>query len=236
MKIQFMTIATSIVLLSVHAKSQTFTLAHAESQAPLGSMQQNQDSSSSSERSSLSMGGLLLEPILFISQEDSSVRTSQLPLVNNDTSGNSTGYGLGIRMGGHVSEILMLGFDARYSKTQSDDSFFDESDADVYNIAPAIGLKTPFFGVRLMAAYVVAGESNPSSGSDGLNLKYNEANGLRMGAGLYIAAVSVNLEYQDLDYNNTEIESRGSVAFNESTDIDANSKGYALSVSFPLEY
>lgn len=50
-----------------------------------------------------------------------------------------------------------------------------------------------------------------------------------------IAAIGINLEYQDLKYNSTEVESVGSVALNKDTSVDADTKGYSLSVSFPIE-
>jgi hypothetical protein len=97
-----------------------------------------------------------------------------------------------------------------------------------------IGLQTPLFGIRVMAGYVVAGENNPAAGAQGVDLKFKEATGWRVGAGLYIFAVSVNLEYQDLTYNTTEVESFGSIAVDRATSIDANSRGYTLSLGFPI--
>lgn len=185
--------------------------------------------------SRLSKGGLFIEPILMVSQEDTTIKASQLFLLADDTSGTSKGYGVGLRFGGHISEILLIGVDARYSKVQIEDSFYTKSDADVYNIAPMVGLQTPIFGIRLMAGYVVFGENNPRSGIQGLDLKFKEASGWRIGAGLHVAAVAFNIEYQDLRYNTTEIESFGSVAVNRATSVDADSHGYSLSLSFPVE-
>ncbi len=194
-------------------------------------------STSSEDRDSrISKGGFYIEPLIFASQEDSSIKTSQLPLVNNDTSGKSRGYGVGLRFGGHVSEILLLGLDARYAKMKmSDSTAFNDVNADVYNVAPMIGLQTPLWGVRLTADYVVAGENNPDSGTQGLDLKFKEAQGWRFGAGLHVASIGINLEYQDLTYNKTEVQSLGAFAINNVTGIDAETKGYSLSLSFPVE-
>ncbi len=200
------------------------------------STEQRTETIRTTESSHLSRGGFFLEPILFVSKEDSAIKSSQLPIINDDTTGNSTGYGVGLRLGGHVSEILLLGVDARYAKMQTDDSFYNNANADVYNIAPMIGLQTPFFGIRLLAGYVAIGESNPTASNQGVDLKFKEASGLRLGAGVYIAAISINLEYQDLTYNKTEIESYGSVAVNNTTSIDATTKGYTVSLSFPVEF
>lgn len=186
-------------------------------------------------KSKISKGGFFIEPILFASQEEQSIRTTQLPLITDDTSGTAKGYGAGLRMGGHVSEILLLGLDGRYAKINMEDSFYNSAEAKVYNIAPTIGLQTPLFGIRILGSYVVAGENDPASGIQGLDLKFKEATGWRLGAGLHVFAVSINLEYQDLSYNTTEIESFGSLTANNATDIDMDSKGYALSASFPIE-
>lgn len=198
-----------------------------------------QDNSSTTtteeEKSRISKGGLFLEPMLFASQEDQTIKTSQLPLVAGDTKNDSRGYGVGLRFGGHVSEIFLLGLDGRYSRVETDDSVYSKEAANVYNIAPFVGLQTPLFGIRVLAGYVVAGENNPGSSAQGLDLKFQEAQGWRLGAGVHVGAVGINLEYQDLTYNKTEIEALGQVASNTTTDIDMESKGYALSVSFPIE-
>ncbi len=185
--------------------------------------------------SPISSGGFYIEPMLTGTREDETIKTSQLPIINQDTSGESNGFGVGLRMGGHVSEILLLGVDARYSKMTLNDSFYNKADADVYNVAPFVGLQTPLFGIRVIAGYVVAGENNPTSGVQGLDVKFSRAAGWRIGAGIHVLAFGVNLEYQDLTYNSTEIESFGSVAVNNATSIDANTRGYTVSLSFPIE-
>ncbi len=197
--------------------------------------QNSETQNSKSNQTTLSRSGLFIEPSIFYSTEDSSIRTSQLPILNDDTSGNTTGYGLGLRFGGHVAEILLVGVDARYAKMKNDDSFYRDVDAAVYNIAPMIVLQTPFFGVRLLGSYIVYGENDPSNGSQGIDLKFTEVTGPRLGAGIYVGPISLNLEYQDLKYNKTEIESYGSFAVNNTTDVDTTTKGYILSLSFPIE-
>lgn len=183
----------------------------------------------------LSKGGFFVEPMLLTTQEDTSIKTSQLPIIRDDTSGSSNGIGLGVRVGGHLNEVLLLGLDARYSKAQINDSFYRQADAQSYSLAPALSLQTPYYGVRLLASYVVAGESDPNSGYQNVDLKFKEAAGWRVGAGLFIAAVSLNLEYQDITYNSTEIQSVGSLLVSKATTVDANNRGYTFSLSFPVE-
>lgn len=198
--------------------------------------QERRSTMTTDSESRVSKGGFFIEPLIFASQEDTSVKTSQLPVINSDTSGEARGYGVGLRFGGHIYESVLLGVDVRYSKLEmSDSTFYNDVDADVYSVAPVIGLQTPWWGIRVMAGYVVAGENNPDAGSQGVDLKFKEAQGWRLGAGIHIAAVGVNIEYQDLKYNSTEVESLGPVAVNNNTSVDADTRGYSLSVSFPIE-
>jgi hypothetical protein len=187
------------------------------------------------ERSRISKGGLFIEPMLMATQEDQTIKTSQLPIVTSDSEGKANGYGLGLRFGGHVSEVFMLGADARYARVKMEDSFYNDADANIYNIAPTVGIQTPLFGIRVLGSYVLAGENDPEAGTSGLNLKFKEATGWRVGAGLHVAAVGISLEYQDLSYNTTEVESFGSLVAASNTNVDMESKGYALSLSFPVE-
>ena len=187
------------------------------------------------EDKKISKGGLMLEPILFANQEDQTIKSSQIAGASGDNSTSSRGYGAGLRFGGHLSEIFLLGIDARYSRVDTDSSFYSKDGANVYNAAPFIGLQTPLFGIRVLAGYVVYGENNPGAGTSGLDLKFKQASGWRLGAGLHVGAIGLNLEYQDLTYNKTEIESYGQVASNTDTNIDMESKGYGLTVSFPIE-
>lgn len=190
----------------------------------------------SQDESRISKGGLFIEPMIFASQEDTTIRTSQLPIITDDTSGTQRSAGIGLRFGGHVSEIFMLGVDGRYARARMEDSSYQTADSNVYNIAPTIGLQTPLAGIKLMGSYVVAGENDPGSGAQGIDLKFKEATGWRVGAGVHVLAVAVNLEYQNLTYNKTEVQSLGSLtALNGDYNFDAETAGYTLSVSFPVE-
>lgn len=193
------------------------------------------DSYRGSERRNISPGGLYLEPILSVSRDESTIKTSQLPLLTDDTSGTSDGAGLGLKFGVHVNEMFLIGLDARYTRQKMKDSFYSDANADVYNIAPMVAVQTPIWGIRLSGAYIAAGENNPESGIQGLDLKFKEGTGYRVGAGVHVGPVAVNLEYQDIKYNKTEIESLGSIAANKDTPVDADSQGYAVTVSFPIE-
>ena len=185
------------------------------------------------EKPRISKSGFYLEPMVSAIREDSNLNSASL---NTSTTGTTEGYGVGLRLGGHVSEVLFLGVDGRYAKMQQSDSFYDKNSSNVYNVAPMIGLQTPLWGIRVLAGYVVLGENGLDANKQGVKLKFKEPRGWRLGAGLHAGPVGINLEYQDLKYNKAEIQSLGSIATNVNVNgIDESTKGYALSLSFPVE-
>ncbi len=222
-KLQFFAVAT---VLSLGLAQNTFAQATDSS---------TMDNSTDTRDSRISKGGFFLEPMISMVRDESSIKTSQLPIITDDTSGTSQGYGLGLKLGGHVSEIVLLGVDARYTKQQMQDSFYNTADTDAYNWGPTIGVQTPLYGIRLLGTYVVGGESNPAAGVQGLDLKFREARGARVGLGVHVAAVGVSLEYQDLTYDTTDVESIGSISTDQPTRVDSNTRGYGLNISFPIE-
>ncbi len=185
------------------------------------------------EKPRISKGGFYIEPMVSAIREDSNLNSRGL---GANTSGTSEGYGAGLRIGGHVSEVLFLGVDGRYAKMKQSDNFYDKSASNVYNVAPMLGVQTPIWGIRLLAGYVLLGENSFDANNQGVKLKFTEPRGWRLGAGLHAGPVGINLEYQDLKYNKAEVQSLGSVASNTNvSDIDESTKGYALSLSFPIE-
>jgi hypothetical protein len=183
----------------------------------------------------ISPGGVFFEPLISYSKVDSKIKTSQLPIISDDTSGTSADYGLGARLGVHLSEILFLGADGRYFKSNFSDSSYGEGDGNAWNIGPTIGLQMPVAGLRLLGSYVLVGESNPNSGTGGVDLKFREPTGWRFGVGFRILAMSLNLEFEDLTYQKTDIESFGVGNISSDTNVDYTTTGAILSLSFPIE-
>lgn len=193
------------------------------------------ESRNSNESSNLSAGGLFVEPILTYSNETSEIKTSQLPIISDDTSGTSTGYGLGARLGFHIGEVVFLAADGRYTRATFSDSSYNNAEGNVWNAGPSLGLQMPNIGLRVWGTYIAVGEFNPDSGRDGVDLKFRDPRGWRVGAGFRIQSLSLNLEYQDLVYDKTDIESFGVANSTSDTEVDYTSKGAVLSVSFPLQ-
>ena len=70
--------------------------------------------------------------------------------------------------------------------------------------------------------------------SNGFDYKFNNGTGYRVGAGFHAGIVSLNLEYQKINYSNTTVEKLGPLTGN-SDSIKFNGDGRIGSVSFPLE-
>ena len=184
----------------------------------------------------LSRGGVFLEPFISYETATTQMRTSQLPVVSDDTSGTNQGFGVGGRIGGHIWEALWLAGDVRYARTQLQDSFYQNAEADNFNYGATLGVQTPWAGIRLWGTYVIDGFSDPAAGVGGLNVKFDDMRGYRIGAGVHLAAVSVNLEYHDTEFGSTSVSGGvGPVRATANTSIDADSRGYTLSLGFPLE-
>lgn len=177
-------------------------------------------------------GGFYIEPGIFGSSGDTDLKTSS---VGSDNTGTSRGFGADLKLGGHVGEILFLGADARYERSRIEDASYANADTNTYNWGPVVGVQAPFFGMRLWGTYVVDGIADPDSGAQGVDLKFKDPYGWRVGAGVRFMAVSVNLEYEDLTYRTTEVQSVGDVGVGFNSNVDYAQRGVGLSVSFPIQ-
>lgn len=179
-------------------------------------------------------GGFFVEPMVTLSREDADIKTSQVTPFD-DTSGTLMGYGVGAKLGMHVSEAFFLGIDGRFSRAKMDDSSYGAATGNLYNVGVTAGAQMPIVGLRVFATYVPWGAFDPGSGEQGFDVKFEEAKGFRVGAGFRVAMVSLNLEYQKLKYDDTTVESIGAFSPGTSTGVDYETEGWIASVSFPLE-
>lgn len=145
------------------------------------------------------------------------------------------GPGIGLRLGGHVHDVFFLAADARFSQPNyKSDELGDDSKADSYNLAATVGLQTPIAGLRVWGSYILAGELDPKA-ILGTDIKLTGMNGYRVGVGFYVAVVSINLEYQNANYNNLTVQNQGLLPSPVIT-RSGNSDGYIASVSFPIAF
>jgi hypothetical protein len=175
----------------------------------------------------LSKGGLFLEPsVTYTSGE---MKTSYP--VFNDSTEKTKGFGLGLRLGFHVYESVFIGADARYSMLDFDSSALNgNADANAYNYGVTLGAQTPLAGLRVWGTYILGGEIDPKE-INNVDIKFKDLKGYRVGAGFYVAMVSINLEYQDAKYDKLE-STQGITGTTDS--ITGDDKAWIASVSFPV--
>jgi len=130
--------------------------------------------------------------------------------------------------------MFFVAADGRYERATFDGSALDEVDADIWNVGPTIGFQAPMYGMRVWGTYILDGSYNPDEGAQDLNLRFDDPYGWRVGAGVRISTVSLNLEYEDLTYQTTEIEDFGTLPALEEP-IDFAQRGFIVSLSFPVE-
>lgn len=177
--------------------------------------------------------GPFIEPIINYEQMDTKVN---YPQPFNDSKGDAEGYGLGARIGIHLYESIFFGLDGRYAQTEYNANSGDYvADTNQYNYGPVLGVQLPTpISLRVWGGYIVDGEFDPGRANN-TDMRFEDANGYRVGAGLGIAMLSVNLEYQKIKYDKAILESAGPFDPNERfDDVTMDSDGYVLSVSFPL--
>ncbi len=139
-------------------------------------------------------------------------------------------------MGFHVNDVLFVGVDGRYSKLNFEDSnssFNYDTDADSFNVGPVIGIQMPAIGLRVWGSYIAASTLDPEEAS-GIDMKFSDGTGYRVGAGFRILAVSLNLEYQKVDYDKTDVQQLGPIPAFATDSVQLENEAWIASISFPI--
>jgi len=138
------------------------------------------------------------------------------------------------RLGFHFNDMIFLAADGRYAQAKFKDSSNNlDSKATQYDIGPTVGIQMPIFGLRVWGTYIAASELDPKE-SNNIDLKFSSGKGYRVGGGIHLAFVSLNLEWQKLDYDKTTIERIGPFTPGSTTNIKYQGEGWIASVSFPI--
>lgn len=174
--------------------------------------------------------GLFLEPGV-------SYQSTSATVDYGGGAGNSSavtrGFGLLVRGGVHVFERFFVAADGRYAFLKfTDNSNNLNADAASWDIAPTVGIQMADWGARLYVGYVLAGNLDPKS-VNGVDVKFENPTGWRVGAGLKARYLSVNIEWQRLLYGDAELNQTGAAAL---TDVKYNTEGLLASVTFPIEF
>lgn len=180
-----------------------------------------------------SNSGLFIEPAVTMERGALSI---DYPTPFSNSTGRADGFGLGARLGFHVQRVVFAGVDARYSMPQyTDSSVSYDARAVSTNWAAVLGVQTPVLGLRVWGSVILGGEFNPEAGSN-FDVNFRNATGYRAGAGVRLAFVSLNLEYQQLNYDEALLERIGPFSANSSFGtVKAQNKSWVASVSFPIE-
>lgn len=178
-------------------------------------------------------GGLFVEPGLMYEYGNTQV---DYPSPFSNSTGSERGFGLMGRLGVHFYDVLFGGLDVRYYMPQFKDSAVNyDATATAWNWGPVIGIQTPIVGLRAWASYVLGGTLDPA-GSSNLDVKFKNAQGYRIGGGLRVLMLSINLEYQNITYGATDLEAIGSFNVGETFNgVKLKNDAWIASVSFPLD-
>jgi hypothetical protein len=178
-------------------------------------------------------GGLFVEPAVTYEVGNSSVN---YPEPFSNSTGTTSGLGIGARVGFHLQESFFLGVDLRYGFPQFKDSSVDYNARSIStNWGPVVGMQMPNLGMRLWGSFILGGELNPDK-SGSFDIKFLKGSGYRVGAGFRVAAISLNLEYQELKYGQAKLEQLGPFASGALFDnVKLENKTWLASVSFPLQ-
>lgn len=177
--------------------------------------------------------GFFAEPMLTYQDFEGEV-TYPSPFTN-DSSVKIKGAGVGVRIGGHVLDTMFLAADLRYAKPTYEDSNFS-AQAEAMNAGVVLGVQMPIAGLRIWGTYVGDGTLDPGE-DNSVDFKFKQAKGHRVGVGFHIAMFSINLEYENLKYDGTEIERLGPFTnISDQDSIELKHTGYVASVSFPISF
>lgn len=176
-------------------------------------------------------GGLFIEPMLTYEKGEADV---DLPSPFGSSHSTIDGFGLGARLGFHVLESVFIGLDGRYSKPDYKNNDTDiNSEASAYNYGPVVGIQMPTpLGIRVWAGYIAGGQMDVDK-DQGVDFKFKDASGYRVGGGIKLAMVSLNLEYQQITYNETELSDAG-IFSGSTSNVDQTNNSYIFSVSCPI--
>ena len=175
---------------------------------------------------------LLLEPAITYENGDSQIT---YPPPFSASTGTVNGVGLGGRIGFDMSDIFFFALDGRYSAPKFvDNTVGYDARAIAMNWGPVAGIQMPVLGLRIWGAYIVRAELDPET-SGTIDVNFKDGSGYRLGAGLRFLVVSLNIEYEKLDYETSELERLGPFSLGTSfKNIEMSKKSWIASLSFPI--
>lgn len=176
-------------------------------------------------------GGFYVEPGLTYQIQQSTIHN---PSPFNNSTAKVQGFGLMGRVGFHINDMFFVALDARYSIPQYKDSAVSyDTSATTYDLGPSVGVQMPITGLRVWATWIVNSELDPK-GTSNVDYKFTGGQGYRVGVGFQVVMVSLNLEYQQINYGNTNFQNASIFSGSSTDSIKYKGDGWIASVSFPI--
>lgn len=177
--------------------------------------------------------GAFIEPM--VTYETGSGEVNFPSPINNSDS-KVKGFGAGARMGAQLWQTIFAGVDGRYSIPKLKDTTLNQDvKTKAWNVGPLIGIQMPTpIGLRFWGSWILAGQLDPDK-DKGVDGKFKDGNGFRLGGGFRIGMVSLNAEYQYIKYDETELQEVGifTPGFT-ANNIVLKNKSFIVSVSIPI--
>lgn len=175
------------------------------------------------------MANFYVEPSITYQKADNEVKW---PSPLNSSTGDSKGFGFGLKLGFHINDVFFAGLDGHYSKPKFTNSATDyDATATETHYGAVIGAQMPVAGLRLWGGYVFGGELDPEK-SGAVDVKFKDAKGPKIGVGFKVMMVSLNVEYAELEYDKSVLQEVGPIS--GSFDSKLTNKMGMISVSMPL--
>lgn len=158
------------------------------------------------------------------------------PAPTNTSDSKVKGFGVGARLGAEVWQTVFAGVDARYSIPKLKDTTLNQDvKSKSWNGGPMVGIQMPTpVGLRLFGSWILAGQLNPDA-DKGVDAKFKNGKGFRLGGGFRVGLVSLNAEYQYIKYDESEISESGvfTPGYNPNN-IALKNKSLIVSISIPI--
>jgi len=173
--------------------------------------------------------GVFVEPGIFYEKGDNELNW---PAPLDHSTGTTKGFGVNLKLGFHAANSFFMALDGSYSKPKFEHSANNyDADASSTLYGAVLGAQMPIIGLRLWAGYIFGGDLDPDE-SNGVDVKFEGAKGPKVGLGFRFLMVSINLEYMDLEYNDSILEKAGPVS--GTLDNKLKNKVGLISLSMPL--
>ncbi len=176
------------------------------------------------------LGGFFIEPGI---RYDNLSGELDLPAPFGVSDVEAEGVGANLRVGFHLLDVMFLAAEGNYSQMHIKNDGGDRYSADgsAHSYGPTLGFQTPWAGIRVWGTYIVNGEFDPTS-HNGINLKFKDLNGYKVGLGARFKSFGASVEYQDATYNDVDVQDAGLVA--GADDLDLKHTGWIGQISFPI--